>query len=92
MRFDWKRATGEDGNPVFRIATHAHAKEVEKDRKRKMTDEAKKKRKDKKYRKSNDNSLKARSDYSQHDGSIEVRDVHQDIPEHYLQCHDDKFF
>jgi len=40
----------------------------------------KKRRRDVKYRKTNDDSLRARSDYARHDGGPEVHDVHQDVP------------
>ena len=53
---------------------------MEKSRKRKATDEVKKRRRDKKYRKTNDDSLQACRDYARHDGGPEVHDAHQDVP------------
>ena len=65
----WKRATGEDGNPVFSTAGHSHAKQVEKNRNRRRETEEK----NKKY---NDDSLQACSDYSCHDDDSDVCDIH----------------
>ena len=81
----WERATGEEANPIFKTAANSYAKQVEGDRKRKATEEVKKRRLATKYRKTNDNSLQARRDYARHDGGPDVREVHQDIPGDYLQ-------
>ena len=80
----WKKVTGEEANPVFRSAATSYAKQLSCDQKRKSTDEAKKKRIATKFKRTNDNSLQARSDYARHDGGPQVRDVHQDIPEAFL--------
>ena len=48
------------GQPcVFKASTDKHSKQVEKDRKRKATEELKRKRKETKYGKSNDNTMQA---------------------------------
>ena len=60
----WERVTGEAANPVFAATSAGKARQVEADRKRKATDEAKSSRHASKYAKTNDNSLWARSDYS----------------------------
>ena len=38
-----------------------------------------------KYRKTNDNSQKARSDYARHDGGQGVKDIVKDVPQEYLE-------
>ena len=55
------------------------------DRKRKATDTEKERRKQVKYRKTNDNSQKARSDYARHDGGKGVKDTVKDVPQEYLK-------
>ena len=68
----WKSVTGEDPNSVFQEYLAENSKKVRMDRKRKATDQAKKNRNQSKYRKTNDNSLKARNDYARHDGGSDV--------------------
>ena len=58
---------------------------MEKDRKRKATDEAKASRRASKYAKTNDDSLQARSDYTRHDSGLGVPEVEGGVPQPYLQ-------
>lgn len=81
----WERVTGEEANPIFKRATKSYAKQLDGDRKHKATEEVKKRRMITKFRKTNDDSLQARSDYARHDGGPNVHEVHQDIPGDYLQ-------
>ena len=81
----WERATGTEANPVFMTHAKNYTKEVERDRKRKASDEVKQRRLAIKYRKSNDNSLQARCDYARHDNGPSVHEVNQDVPANYLQ-------
>ena len=70
---------------MFKASTEKHSKQVEKDRKRKATEEVKRKRKEMKYGKSNDNTMQARREYARHDGGPGVHDVHQGIPGEFLE-------
>ena len=81
----WKRVTGEAANPVFAAASAGKARQVEADWKRKATDEAKSSRHASKYVKTNDNSLRARSDYSHHDDGPGVQEVDSVLPQAYFQ-------
>ncbi len=81
----WETVTGEAANPVFAAASAEKARQVEKDRKRKATDEAKASRRASKYAKTNDDSFQARSDYARHDNGPGVRDVESGVPQAYLQ-------
>ena len=77
----WKKITGKDTNPVFKTVVKSNAQQVEKTKKRKATDEVKKRRRDTKYRETKfNNSLQAHSEYAQHDSGPEVHDVHLDVP------------
>ena len=79
----WEEATGKEANPVFSRAVVTYNHQLDKDRKRKSSDDAKKKRKNKKYCRTNDNSLRAYNDY-QHDGGPDVADVPHDLPGDFL--------
>ena len=81
----WEKVTGKEANSVFKIYNKSYSKGVENDRKRKATEEVKQRRKAVKYKKTNDDSLKARTDYDRHDDGPGVAEVHQDLPEEYLQ-------
>ena len=79
----WERVTGEAANPVFAAAIKG--KQVEADRKRKATDEAKSSRCESKYAKTNDNSLQARRDYVRHDDGPGVQEVDSSVSQAYFQ-------
>lgn len=81
----WKKITGSDPNPVFISSSIAKEKQVSQDRKRKATETEKERRKQVKYRKTNDNSQKARNDYARHDCGQGVKDVANDVPQEYLE-------
>ena len=81
----WERVTGEAANPVFAAASAGKARQVEADRKRKATDEAKSSRHASKYAKTNDDSLRARSDYSRHDDGPGLQEVDSVLPQAYFQ-------
>ena len=81
----WERVTGEAANPVFAATSAGKARQVEADRKRKATDEAKSSRHASKYAKTNDDSLRARSDYSRHDDGPGVQEVDSVLPQAYFQ-------
>ena len=81
----WEKVTGEEANPIFKKTTLSNAKKVESDRKRKATNEARKKRVKTKFQRTNDDSLQARRDYARHDGGPDIHEVHQDIPGDHLQ-------
>ena len=81
----WKRITGKVANDVFVRTAAEKARQVEKDRKRKATDEAKASRRASKYAKTNDDSLQARSDYTRHDSGPGVPEVDGGVPQPYLQ-------
>ena len=81
----WKRVTGEAANPVFDAASAGKARQVEANWKRKATDEAKSSRHASKYVKTNDNSLRARSDYSHNDDGPGVQEVDSVLPQAYFQ-------
>ena len=81
----WKNTTGNDANPVFQSTSVTKEKQVAQDRKRKATETEKERRKQVKYRKTNDNSRKARSDYARHDDGQGVKDIAKDVPHEYLQ-------
>ena len=80
----WERATGEQANPVFKMYARQYTDEVEKSRKRKAKEEVKRRRITTKYRKTNDDSLRARCDYDRHDDGPSVHEVHQDVPCDYF--------
>lgn len=81
----WEKITGNAANPVFVAASAAKAKQVEADKKRKATDEAKASRRASKYAKTNDDSLQARRDYARNDGGPGVQEVDSNVPQAYLQ-------
>ena len=81
----WEQVTGGEANQVFKAASIEKTKQVENDRKRKSTNDAKSSRRAAKYKKTNDNSLQARSDYARHDDGPQVREVHNSVPQVYLQ-------
>ena len=56
---------------------------MEADRKRRATDKAKSSRKATKYKKTNDNSSQARSDYARHDNGPGEREAASVIPQPY---------
>ena len=65
--------------------TKNYTREVERNRKRKASEEVKQRRSARKYRKTNDDSLQARHDYARHDDGPGVLDVNHDVPGDYLQ-------
>ena len=77
--------TGKEANPVFKETSERHTRQVERDMKRKATDEVKKKWMQTKYRKTNDDSLQAQRDYARNDGGQGVRDVPHDVPSRILE-------
>ena len=81
----WKNTTGNEANSVFKSNSIQKEKHVLEDRKRKATETEKERRKQVKYRKTNDNSQKARSDYARHDGGQGVQDIAKDVPQEYLE-------
>ena len=81
----WKNTTGNEANSVFKSNSIQKEKNVLEDRKRKATETEKERRKQVKYRKTNDNSKKARSDYARHDGGQGVQDIAKDVPQEYLE-------
>ena len=81
----WEEVTGREANSIFKVASEARCKQLEADRKRKATDKAKSNRRASKYKKTNDNSAQARSDYAHHDNGPGVREAVSDVPQAYLQ-------
>ena len=80
----WEKVTGEETNSIFKKTSLRNAKKVDSDRKRKATDDAREKRVKTKFQRTNDDLLRARRDYAQHDGGPNIH-VHQDIPGDHLQ-------
>ena len=81
----WRNTTGSDANPVFTANSMTKEKQVSQDRKQKAKDTERERRKQVKYRKTNDNSQKARSDYARHDDGRGVKDTVNDVPQEYLE-------
>jgi len=81
----WKSATGSEANSVFRSTCEVKEKQVTTDRKRKASEVEKERRKRAKYKKTNDNSQKARCDYARHDGGQGVTEIVKEMPQEYLQ-------
>ena len=81
----WKEVTGEEANPIFKTATVSIAKQLDCDRKRKATDEARRRRVETKFQRTNDDSLQARRDYARRDGGPDIHEIHEDIPGDHLQ-------
>ena len=81
----WEKITGEKANPVHRAISKERHILVERDRKRKATDQAKKSRFDSKRQKTTDNSVQARRDYARHDDGIIVSDIASDVPQNILE-------
>ncbi len=79
----WEKMTGSPANQVFVDTVESSAKKVEKDRKRKATDEAKDSRRRSKFSR-NDNSSAARKAYSRHDNGIVPTDIADDVSPEYL--------
>ena len=76
----WKNTIGYEANSVFKSNSTAKEKQVLQDRNRKATLMEKERRKQVKYRNTNDNSQKARSDYAIHGGRQGVNDIVKDVP------------
>ena len=76
----WQKVTGRAANSVFTVASRTNCKQLENDKKRKATDQAKSSRRATKYKKTNDNSTQARHDYARHDDGPGVKEVVSDIP------------
>lgn len=74
----WKQMTDTSPNKVFTNTAEHSAKRLDKDRKRKATDEAKEQRRKSKYSKI-DNTLAARKAYSRHDEGVTPDQVSEDI-------------
>ena len=81
----WDKVTGNAANPVFVAASAAKAKQVEADKKRKATDEAKAIRRASKHAKANDDSLQARRDYARNNDGPGVQEVDSNVPQAYLE-------
>ena len=81
----WEKITGEKANPVYRAVSKERCILVERDRKRKATDQAKMSRLNSTCQKTTDNSVQARRDYARHDGGISVLDVASDVPQNILE-------
>jgi hypothetical protein len=77
--------TGRAATSIFKAASEAKCKQLEADRKRKATDKAKSSRRAAKYKKSNDNSAQARSDYARHDDGLGVREAASNMPQAYFE-------
>ena len=76
--------------PVIRLTLFLNLiqlqkKRVSQDRKRKATETEKETRKQVKYRKTNDNSQRAKSDYARDDSGQGVNDIVKDVPQEYLE-------
>lgn len=80
----WMDVTGSQPNAIFASTSLKRSEVVEKCRKRKCTDSAKKVRREAKRRASED-SNQGRSDYSRHDGGRNADDVNSDLPPDYLK-------
>ena len=65
---------------MFKKVSQERRKEVDKDRKWKQGNTAKKSRRKVKHKKFNDNSLQARRDYAHNDSSSTIADVVSDVP------------
>ena len=72
-----------EANPVYRAISKE--KHMERDRKRKVTDQAQKSHFDWKRQKRTDNSVQAQRDYAGHDDGISVSDIASDVPQIILQ-------
>ena len=81
----WKNATGREANSTFRSISKQRGSQVATDRKRKASEAVQKRRKQTKYKKTNDNSHKARRDYARHDSGAGVMEAASDVPHDYLQ-------
>ena len=81
----WKNATGREANSIFTSHSEEKEKQVIIDRKRKASEFEKERRKKAKYKKTNDNSQKARRDYARHDGGQGVMETAKDVPQEYLE-------
>lgn len=77
-----EKITGQKANPVY-IAI-SKEKHMERDRKRKATDQAQKSHFDRKRQKRTDNSVQAQRDNARHDG-ISVSDIASDVPQILLE-------
>ena len=81
----WEEVTMGEANPIIKAVSKEKAQQVEVDRKRKATDNAKSSRRETKYRMTNDHSLQVRKDYDRHDDSPGVPEVDAGIPQAYLR-------
>ena len=80
----WKEVTGEEANPIFKKATLSIAKQLDCDRKRKATDEARRRRVETKFQRTNDDSLQAHRDYARRDGGPDIHKIHQEHLQHFV--------
>lgn len=80
----WSKMTCSSPNQVFIDAVESSAKNVENDRKRKATQEAKEQRRISKYAKI-DNTAAARRAYARHDGGMAPNEVSDDVPPEFLR-------
>ena len=81
----WEEMTASKPSEAFTGVVESSARQVEIQRKRKATGEAKTKRRQSKYSQ-NDDSVAARKAYSRHDNGIEPDDVCDDVsPEHLTE-------
>ena len=76
----WEKVTSRSPNDVFKTNSLTLLKQTDNDRKRKSTEQAKQQRKKAKFTTKDDDDVNSRRAYSRHDGTIEVDDVHVDLP------------
>ena len=79
----WQDMTGSSPNTIHSDQAESTAKKGEKDRKRKMTDQAKEKRRQSKYSRQDESSA-ARRAYSRHDDGVQPDDITDDVPPDHL--------
>ena len=80
----WNEMTEDAPNSVFLEVAQSTAKKAELQRKRKATDDSKRKRRESKYS-GRDNSIAAKKAYSRHDGGVTPDDVADDVSEEHLR-------
>ena len=87
----WNAMTNENPNSVFSEAAQTTAKKNKNQRKRKATEDSKRKRWESKYSRT-DNSLAAKRAYSCHEGDVLPEDVVDDVSQEHLQQLKDSYY
>ena len=88
----WNAMTDNSPNPIFSEVAQSTAKKNENQRKRKATEDSKRKRRESKYSRV-DNSLAAKKAYSRHEGDVIPEDVvDDDVSQEHLQQLKDSYY